>query len=159
MIKKIGLTGLMLLVVTTLTASPVLAQAETYTESERYPVHFEIWNPCTEEDVLIDGYFHEMFHVTVSEDGRLLLRGQLNPQNVVGVGLDTGAQYRFSGTVNEVDHFAVGTGAETYTFIDQHHFIAKGVSENTVMQETVHFTRNANGEMTSALENLILKCQ
>jgi hypothetical protein len=116
-------------------------------------------NPCTGESVLIEGYFHEVFHLTFDGNGGLLFRGQLNPQNVVGTGLSTGATYRFSGTVNEVERFAAADGAVSLTFIDQHHFIAKGVSENTVMQETLHLTINANGEVTSEVENLVLQCQ
>jgi hypothetical protein len=159
MIKKIGLIWLPVLVVTVLAASPVLAQAYAETDNERFAIQMVLSNPCADEHVLIEGYFHEVFHMTFPESGGALFRMLLNPQNVVGVGLSTGAKYRFSGTVSDVARFVADNGAQTFTLINQHHFIAKGVSENTVMLETVHVTINADGEVTSALDDVKLKCQ
>jgi hypothetical protein len=158
-VKKVGWVWLILSVLTFFSVTTVLAQAGTYTDSERYPFSQHMLNPCNGETIAFDGYLHETWHLTVDDNGGFHFRLQINPQNVVGEGLTTGATYRFSGTVNEVQNFQSAQEAANFTFIDQHRYIARGVSGNTVMQERYHVTVNANGDVTVDLVDLALICQ
>jgi hypothetical protein len=159
--KKIGLVWLTVLALAVLTVPPVLAQAETYTDIERVPIVPSLWNPCAEEQVRLEGNIQFVSHTTIDANGGIHSQVQVTPQNVAGVGLLTGAEYRFSGAVTDSANFRwqPGDSAETFTLVDQHRFIALGVSENTVMQETFHVTINANGDLTVLREDTKLICQ
>lgn len=159
--KKIGFVWLTVLALAVLTVPPVLAEAETFTDIERVPIIPSLWNPCTREQVRLEGDIQFVSHATFDQDGGIHSQVQVTPQNVIGVGLSTGAEYRFSGAVTSSEnfHWQPGDSAETFTLVDQHRFIAKGVSENTVMQETFHVTINANGDLTVLRYDEKLICQ
>jgi hypothetical protein len=150
---------LFVLVLLVSTVSPVGAEAFAYTESEQIPIVPSIWNPCANEWVHLDGYLHIVTHVTFDDEGGLHFREEVNPQNVVGEGLTTGAIYRFSGTVSVVENLRWDHSAETFTWIDQHRYIAQGSDANGVMQETFHATINANGEVTAVVDDFKMICQ
>lgn len=159
MFKKVGLIWLVLSVLMVVSASPVLADAETYTDSGGYEFSQVVLNPCNGEMISLEGDLHEVWHLTFDGNGGFHFHLQINPQNIVGEGLTTGATYRFSGTVNELYNFQSTQDAANFTFIDQHRYIARGVSENTVMQERYHVTINASGEVVVDLVDVELICQ
>jgi hypothetical protein len=159
--KKIGLVWLTVLALAVLTVPPALAGAGTYTDIERVPILPSLWNPCVGEEVRLEGDIQFVSRTTIDANGGVHSQVQVTPQNVVGVGLSTGAEYRFSGAVTSSENFRwqPGDSAETFTLVDQHRFIAKGVSENTVMQETFNVTVNANGDLTVLRYDEKLICQ
>jgi hypothetical protein len=157
--KKIGLVWLTLLALAVLTVPPVLAQAETFTDIERVPIIPSLWNPCAGEQVRLEGDIQFVSHATFDQDGGVHFRMEVTPQNVVGTGLDTGTEYRFSGVVSIGENWTHSQSAETFTLVDQHRFIAKGQDGNTVMQETVQVIFNANGELTVQRGDVKLICQ
>jgi hypothetical protein len=163
MIKKVSWVSLTLLALVVLSVMPVLAQGESYMDIERVPIVPSLWNPCAGEEIRLEGYLQFVSHTTVDDNWVIHSQMHVTPQNVVGEGLSTGAEYRFSGVVNIDENFhwlpESDTSAETFTLIDQHRFIAKGVSENTVMQESIHFTIDANGELTVLRHDEKLICQ
>jgi hypothetical protein len=161
--KKMTLVWLFLLALLVSTASPAGAEALTFTENEQIPIVDSIWNPCANEWVDLEGYLHVMTHATLDENGGLHFREEANPQNVVGEGLTTGAIYQFSGTVSTVENLRWEPewdhNAQTFTWIDQHRYIAQGSAQNGVMQETFHVTINSNGEVTTIIDDFTMICQ
>ena len=161
MIKKTSLLSLTVLALAMFTASLAPAQASGPTQIEKFPFEEELWNPCADEWVHLEGTLQVVSRWVEDENGGEHFGVHVTPQNFVGEGLSTGAEYRFSGVVNEVVNWSwpPANRPETVTFIDQHRFIAKGASENSVMQEMFHFTINANGELTGFRYEFQLKCQ
>jgi hypothetical protein len=158
MFRKLPVLSILILALALFAIAPV--QASEPVEIERFPFEEEIWNPCAEEWVELEGTLQFVSHWAEDENGGVHLLFQVVPQNIRGVGHSTGAEYRFSGSVIEVDNFTwYGVDrAETFTFIDQHRFIAQGASENGVLMETVHITMDANGEHTIRYE-FRMQCQ
>jgi hypothetical protein len=160
MIRQITWIGLVVLALVALTASPVLAQADTYTEIEQEPIASQLWNSCANEWVRLDGYLHILEHVTRTPDGATLYQLEVNPYNVFGEGLSSGIEYRFSGLVNELVKFPYpNPGATIFSWTEQHSFISQGDSQNLVMQETIRLILNDNGELTVDVYDVKLKCQ
>ena len=161
MIKKTSLLSLTVLALAMFTVSLAPAQASGPTQIEKFPFEEELWNPCADEWVRLQGTLQVVSRSVEDENGGEHFSVHVTPQNIVGEGLSTGAEYRFSGVVNEVVNWSwpPTDRPETVTSIDQHRFIAKGTSENTVMQEMFHFTINVNGELTGFRYEFQLKCQ
>lgn len=159
MFKKTVLLSLVVLAVLAFNASPVLADSRS--EIDRYPLSLIIYNPCANEDVLVEGTLLSVERWYEDANGGWHASFHITPQNFTGVGLTSGAEYVFSGTVHEMFtwNWPNIDRAETETFIDQHRLISKGVSENSVIQETYHFTLNANGDGVTFHYDLKIMCQ
>jgi hypothetical protein len=158
MLKKVSFVWLSL-VLLVLTASPVMAEATTSTTSVIFPLDQLLVNPCTGETVHITGTLHWLGHITLDDTGRWHTRFQENHQNVVGVGLDSGAEYRIPEAESTVVIWRFLDPQVTTTDVVVVPFIAKGTDENALLQELVHVTVNANGELTVDVDDVRLICQ
>jgi hypothetical protein len=158
--RKIITLSLAVLALAVFAAPPMAALANSPAQIERFPINEDLWNPCAEEWVHLEGTLQLMVRWSLDAAGGRHYTLTVTPQNVSGVGLTTGAEYRFSGVVTESESWTWPSDrAETWTWIDQHRFIATGVSENTVMQELLHVTFNTNGEITAVQYQEEIKCQ
>ncbi len=132
----------------------VSARAESFTVVETFPINFVI-EGC-EEPIKLSGQLHSVFHVTLDNQGGFHLVITTNPQGVTGVGLISGTTYQGTG----VGRFNVNgkVGFET-TRVDSFKIIGRGTADNNLVQATSHITVNANGEVTSTVDNFFIKCQ
>jgi hypothetical protein len=108
------------------------------------------------EDLLLSGNLNVVMHTTIGPNGGITSTYHFNPQGVVGVGLTTGDIYRGTGVSQGVYTGQVG---ETVTEIENFRLIGPGPGNNLLVHETFHFTVNANGELTSFVDNYSVECK
>ena len=78
--------------------------------------------------------------------------------DITGVGQYTGFAYRATGVTQ--DHTVInGDFPYTETMINNYHVIGQGQATNGNLHETVHYTVNANGEITAYVTDYNFDCQ
>jgi len=118
--------------------------------------------PCADggagELVLIQGTLHIQQHITIN-DNRVTVKSHFQPQGADGVGLSTGDSYNATGVTQEVDTLPLTNGAAEFTFINNFRLIGQGPNNNLLVHQTVHTTVNADGTVTSVVDNTSVECQ
>ena len=136
--------------------------ANSFTSSAKFNVSIEVFVPCANngkgEDVILTGTVHETYHTTVNKN-KFHMKIIDNPQGVSGIGAVTGIKYHGTGaTQEEVDQTLIN-GQYEGTFVNNFRIIGKGAGNNYLVHETFHYTVNANGVMTSFLDNVSIVCK
>jgi hypothetical protein len=156
---QIGLrVGLAAAVVVGLLAFPRQGstQASAVTTNERVPIELTIFIPCVPETVTVTGELHIVTHTTVNPDGSFHVVNHFNPQGVSGIGDVTGNKYQGTGVTQTEFNLNVG---QTFTFVNNFRFIGQGPGNNSTIHQNVHVTVNANGVVTSTVDNFTARCQ
>lgn len=157
---KVLVMALLVMLLAAVLIAPVGAKADTITYSISYPLDLSVFNECADggngEIVELSGNMHEVFHVTLDGKGGLHVKTHINPQGVSGVGLTTGAKYQGVGVTQ--DKLNAKTG-ETFTYVNNYRIIGQGPGNNFMLHENIHFTVNANGEVTASHENFSATCR
>src|SRR5687768_16888453 len=84
--------------------APVSAQrASTFTTNEILPFGFEA-TECGNETVVVSGNVHIVSHGTVTSSGHVQAVFHVNPQNIRGFGVTTGAEYLAPGMLQTVSN-------------------------------------------------------
>jgi hypothetical protein len=131
----------------TLLAKPAQAQAETFKDSVREPFTALVTNPCTGEDVLLEGTQHLVVHTTIDANGGFHFQSWGNAQ-LQGESA-SGAKYVAHQTLHERIN---SEAASNFTRTDTIQIIRQGSATSTddfVIKQVQHVTVNANGEITS----------
>jgi hypothetical protein len=112
------------------------------------------FNQCNGDIVSVDGTVHEVDQVT--DNGKTVHLGQHLNFNVSGVGLPSGAIYSNANEqVNFELNIAKGT---TLTQVVNFRLIAQGQTPNVVLHALQHITVDANGNVTSSIDNFTVDC-
>lgn len=135
---------------------PASAQATVFTSNEKVPLSLTVFIPCVPETVTVSGELHIVSHVTVNGDGSFHVVSHFNPQGVSGDGDVTGVRYQGTGVTQST--FNLGAGQQ-FTFVNNFRFIGQGPGNNSTIHQTVHTTVNANGEVTSVVDNFNADCK
>ena len=155
---KLILTALLITVL--LVPTSALAAAESFTASVKFPIDILVFVPCANggagEEVQLTGSLHDVFHMTFTSNGSVIVSASDNPQGVSGYGLTTGAKYQGTG----ITHFKFGIqkGSED-TFVNNFRIIGQGSGNNYLLHENLHITVNANGMLTAYHDNFSIECQ
>jgi hypothetical protein len=132
------------------------AQATAVTTNETIPITISVFIPCVPELVTASGDLHIVTHTTLNPDGGFHVMSHFNPQGVSGTGDVTGNKYQGTGvTMNE---FNAVVGSQ-FTFVNNFRFIGQGPGNNSMVHQNVHVTVNANGEVTSTVDNFSATCK
>ena len=138
------------------------AAAETFTESFSIPIPFGFFVPCAAggagEEVVGGGNLHVLTHMTTNGN-RFTIKQQNNPQGITGTGLTTGDTYRAVGATQVTFGQSFVNGQSTNTFTDNFRIIGPGPGNNFLVHVTFHMTVNANGVVTTELENVSVDCK
>lgn len=136
------------------------AQATTVTTNEQVPITVFAFVPCANDGagelVLLTGTLHVLTHVTIDDQGGLHVKQHFQPQGLSGVGLTTGDTYRGTG-VTQTEFNA--TAATEQTSINNFRIIGQGRDNNFLVHSTFHVTVNANGEVTTVVDNFSTECR
>ena len=140
---------------------PALAKADTVTTNVKYHVEWTKWVPCAMdgagEDVTLSGEMHKVYHVTVNDGrGSVHIINHCQPQGISGIGLTSGDKYQATGATLSSFNGWVGIPE---TDVNNYRIIGQGPGNNFLVHETVHITVNANGEVTSDVENVRIGCK
>jgi hypothetical protein len=108
-------------------------------------------NECNGEQVELSGVIHLVSHSL--PDGSVL--GHFNYQNVTGIGLSTGIQYR----VSAVDQVRLEAPFPSSIQSVRHlRLLAQGPGDDVLVDAIFHITVNANGEVTAEMDELTTRC-
>jgi len=139
---------------------PATAAATTFTTSQSFPVDLFVYIPCAAggagEFVELTGNLHDLFHITFTAKGGVIVSVLDNPQGVSGTGLTTGAKYQGTG---ETRFSFTGTVGFEETDVNNFKIIGSGPGNNFLVYETLHVTVNANGTLTTYVDNFSVECK
>ena len=152
-------------------ARPASADQEGFVKTQvRIDIPPEILhNDCTGEDILVTGFLHQMFfyHVDGGGGGSVFRSAGIhdiqhsNGQGLSAVGVESGETYTVQVINNSSLHddfyspiSGVQDFANTFTNRVELSFQAPGGHNNYRATLLVHITINANGEVTSVVENI-----
>ena len=79
------------------------------------------------------------------------------PQGVMGVGLTSGDLYVGTGVTRETFNNIFLPFEDT--FVNNFRIIGQGSGNNYLLHENVHFTINANGDVTATVDNFSFECR
>ncbi len=143
-------------------AGAALAQALTITTNDFVPFALVAFVPCANggagELVLVQGTLHLQDHITINGN-RANIKTHAQPQGASGVGLTTGDTYNATGVTQEQDSIPIINGAFEFTFINNFKIIGQGPNNNLLVHQTIHQTVNANGEVTTFIDNTTVECR
>jgi hypothetical protein len=98
--------------------------------------------------LITDGYMHIVSRTVVRQDGSLQSHATINLVGVTGVDPFGVTQYRLTQGASISDIIRIDSGA-THTEANTYNFIVHGGPPNTQVHGTIHFTYDANGQLTA----------
>ena len=126
--------------------------------NNRFDINTVALSDCGSEDVLVTGTFHEVLTITSDNAGGFHVNDHVDFTGLHGVGVVSGTQYvgHQSQTVNfNVAHDLLGfEGTQPLDFT----LTGTGSAPDEVFSAIMHITVNANGEVTSFVDNIRVKC-
>jgi hypothetical protein len=139
-------------------AVPMVAQASAFVDNfdYRYPMDFIGYNDCTGEYTEVSGELHTS-GVIVANDNTYHASIEVNPQGMTALGLSSGSVYHGSGLTRSSLTDTSGPGY-IFTFENRSRFNTSGPGNNYQLHETLHITFNANGVVTTVVDNFSFVC-
>jgi hypothetical protein len=148
------------IVTTPLQQQQAYAQAETITETERFPVEEATFVPCAAggegEVVQWTGEVQSVFHTTFDSADGFHLKIHGNAKGLSGTGLTTGDKYQVTGASNIESNAKVGI---EQTFVINFHIIGPGKGNNFLLHELFHITVNPDGTVTAFVDDIRAECK
>jgi len=136
--------------------------AVTSQTNAEIPIDLFVFVPCANggagELIVVSGPLHVLFQVTISNTGNVLLYAHFQPQGISGTGSVTGDKYQATGITQSTNTFSTPFPI-TSTFVNNFYMIGQGPDNNFKVHETLHYTINANGEVTSFVDNFSVTCK
>ena len=158
--KNITATLAIMLLVLSL-GGAAFSQALAITVNQFVPFAQVVFVPCANggagENVVIEGTLHIQQHITINNN-RANLKIHTQPQQASGVGLVTGDSYQGTGVTQEQDSIPIINGAFEFTFINNFRLIGQGPDNNLQVHQNVHVTIDANGVVTTFIDNTSVDC-
>jgi hypothetical protein len=146
-----------------LPASPAQAQPDQMV-NERLPFAYTTYHSCTNEEISIEGTQHLIFFTNEDANGGFHFKGHNNLQGTaVSV---SGAKYVIQESLNNHNNYdfdVVSESASNFTMTDSFHMIRQGPATTTedeiAVKVVFHVTVNANGEVTSVVDQYEAVCK
>jgi hypothetical protein len=139
-----------------------VAAAETFTQNESIPIDLVVFVSCANggagELVFMSGDLHILTHYTLSNSGNYHVKQHFQPQGISGYGEISGDKYQATGGTQE-EYNENGPLPITDTYINNFRIIGQGPDNNYLVHENVHITINANGVLTSYVDNFSVECK
>lgn len=152
-----------LIAVLGLTAAGGFAKATVVTTNIEKPMSFEFYVPCALEGkgelVIFAGRLHVLSHTTFDNNGGYHLQLHFQPKDMKGTGQTSGDTYQATGVTKESWNESPETLPHQYTLVDNFRIIGQGPGNNYLWHWTLHFTVNANGDVTADFENIKVECK
>jgi hypothetical protein len=140
--------------------SALPARAATFTVSQFFQVDIPVFVDCANggagELVTLSGVLHDLFHVTINGN-KFVLKFHDQPQGISGVGEISGDVYHATGVTQETT--TTGVIGVTDNFINNFKIIGPQPGNNILIHENFHVTVNANGTLTTFVDNFSAECK
>ena len=160
--RRQTLTLTLVTVMTLTLAGVAFSQATAITTNDFIPFAQLVLVPCANggagELVLVEGTLHIQQHITINNN-RASIKIHFQPQGATGVGLVTGDTYHATGVTQEHDSIPILNGAFNFTFVNNFRLIGPGPDNNLQVHQNVHVTIDANGVVTTVVDNTSIECQ
>ncbi len=147
-------------IVNSSTANSVRAIPIRYDNDLYFPDGVSMFNTCTHEYINFSGYVHINIRGVIN-DNKITWIGHYDVHNAKGVGQLTGTRYVTTETFN----WSITDKFDTELYETQFRYflryITLGKETNFTLENVVHLTVNANGEVTASFDTGgdIIKCQ
>lgn len=145
-----------------LQAAALAAKAQSFTTSEKIPTDLTVFVPCanggTGEIVELSGNLHVVTSFTINGNN-VSGKTHFQPQGISGVGTITGDKYQATGVTQDQFKGSFKNGRYKGTYINNFRFIGRGPGNNGAVHEVYHYTINANGVITSTVDNIKVSCK
>ena len=132
-------------------------RASTFTTNVIFPFGFEA-TECGNETVVVSGDVHVVTHGTVTSSGHVQAVLHVNPQNIRGFGVATGAEYLAPGMLQTVSNVN-GSAPVTETYVNNFELVGLGQAPDFTLHQTLRLTINANGEVTASFDHFTTTCK
>jgi len=154
-----SVTTLLASVALTLLSAPAAnAGATTNTVSQKIPVSIVAFLDCTGELVEVSGNLHVVTHETLNGN-RVTFTSHFQPMGLQGYGTVSGSMYNATGLTRQVNTVSLNGAQQSFTFVNRYHFVGTGGAASFYVKQTSHVTLNANGEVTSQVDNFDVTCE
>ena len=124
------------------------------------PITLGVFVPCANggsgEVIVVSGFLHYLFNVTIDARGGFHVKQHNQPQGLSGVGLTTCDKYQGTGVTQYSENLSPGV---TYSYVNNFRMIGQGPGNNYLVHENYHVTINANGELTTTHDNISIECK
>ena len=114
------------------------------------------YNPCTGEPILVYGSVHLLVIESVNAAGGQQIQSHVDYHDVRALGLITGTTYVVPGAGNAVINATPGAGEATIQ--TQAQFIAPQ-QDAFYVEQHIHLTINANGDVTVSFNDPVFTCR
>ena len=142
-------------------AAVAFSQAVAITTNDFVPFSLLVFVPCANggagEDVLVEGTLHIQQHITINNN-RATVKTHAQPQGADGVGQTTGDFYQGVGVTQEQDSIPILNGAFEFTFVNNFRLIGQKTDNNSQVHQNIHVTIDANGNVTTDIDNTTVDC-
>lgn len=142
-------------------AAVAFSQALVITTNDFVPFSLVVAVPCANggagEDVLVEGILHLQDHITINGN-RANVKTHAQPQGADGVGQTTGDFYQAVGVTQEQDSIPILNGAFEFTVVNNFRLIGQKTDNNLQVHQNIHVTIDANGNVTTVIDNTRVDC-
>jgi hypothetical protein len=147
-----------LIAIVALSAVSTLARADAQSSTTQSTIVFSgtLFDACTGEHVTLDGDLHLVTHDTVDANGGHHAKVGVNTQGLSGTGT-SGASYHLI-SVGEVN-VETTSGASETTEVSHFKLVGSGPSDNQYFDFLLHFTVDANGDLTADTASIASGCR
>ena len=156
---KFMVMGLVLALITGLSAVPARAEASVVTDSVDMDINLAATVPCAAggegEVVFLSGTEHAVFVTVVDSSGTFHTQAHFQPQGISGEGLTTGDTYQWTGATQASFNGQIGY---ENTFINNYRIIGPGPGNNLMIQQTFHATVQADGAVSAYVDDYTVTC-
>jgi len=130
----------------------------TYTSTEKIDFPFLVYIPCADETVQLQGTLLVLDHITI-DGNRVTLKSFYQPQGLKGTGSVSGDTYHATGQTQSTLSGSFANGQYSTTYVNNFRIIGQNTGNNYLVHETFHVTVNADGTLTSYVDNLMVDCK
>jgi len=164
--SKVACSVLLILVAVFLVMATSPARAEV-TTNEKIQMDMYVGFVCPDGSfhlIHLSGYMHALYVVTLNDNG-FHAKYHYQPQGLSGLEVDPftlkpiGAKYQGVGVTQGQKSGKFDGPKHEYTEINNFRLIGQGNACNYMVHWTMHVTINANGEVTSEVQNVKITCK
>jgi hypothetical protein len=148
--KRTGIWRVAILLAVIATALTVASASHSATTQGTIP--FDFATDACGDPVVLAGELHFLGTTVVNASGTFVSVNQFNAQHISGTGL-SGAHYEFVGA-NRSTFVVLPEGTRTFTWVVDFNIIGGGTGPDTSAMTVLHFTVNANGDLTADVDHL-----
>jgi len=142
-----------------LLTSPCFAEVQV---NDSAAINLTMFVPCAAggmgENVDLSGRLHTLISYTINGN-RVSGAFHFQPQGINGVGESTGLKYRGTGVTEETFAGSFRNGENNNSFVNNFRIIGQGRGNNYGVHETLHFSINADGNVTVFHDDFGIECK